>query len=64
MALEEGRTTIIAREVGSNKIAVIPLRVLENSIIEPMAETNRKSYSNAKSRWNCMVLWCAEAMVN
>lgn len=40
MALEAGRTTVIAREVGTNKIAVIPLRILENSNIEPMAETN------------------------
>lgn len=40
MALDAGRTTVIAREIGTNKIAVIPLRVLENSNIEPMAETN------------------------
>lgn len=40
MALEQGRTTVIARETGTNKIAVIPLRILENSTIEPMAETN------------------------
>ncbi|MCI8397651.1 MAG: hypothetical protein HFJ52_08670 [Clostridia bacterium] len=35
-----GRTTIIAREVGTNKKCIIPLRILENSQIEPMAETS------------------------
>lgn len=42
-----GRTTIIAVEVGTGKKCIIPLRILENSDIEPMVETNRKSYSNA-----------------
>lgn len=40
MALEAGRTTVIAREIGTDKIAIIPLRILENSNIEPMVETN------------------------
>ena len=34
-----GRTTIIAKEKNTDKIAVIPVRILENSSIEPMVET-------------------------
>lgn len=39
IAKKEGRTTVIAKEIGTDNIAVIPLRVLENSKIEPMVET-------------------------
>lgn len=35
-----GRTTIIAKEKNTDKIAVIPVRILENSSIEPMVETS------------------------
>lgn len=38
--ISAGRTAIIAREVGTNKKCIIPLRILENSKIEPMAETS------------------------
>lgn len=37
--VNEGRTTVIVREVGTDKKAVIPVRVLENSKVEPMVET-------------------------
>ena len=40
MALKSGRTTIIARETGSNKIGVIQVDIEENANIEPMVETN------------------------
>ena len=39
-ALEKGRTTLIAKETGTDKICVIQLLVTENSNIEPMVETN------------------------
>ena len=39
MALQTGRTTVIAREVGSDKISVIPLVIMENSNIEAQVET-------------------------
>jgi len=38
--MNEGRTTVIAREIGTDKIGVIPVRILENSEIEPMVRTN------------------------
>ncbi len=39
MAMKEGRATIVAKETGTEKIAVISVVVLENSNIEPMVET-------------------------
>lgn len=39
-AQNSGRTTIIAKEKGTDKIGVIQVRILENSKIEPMVETN------------------------
>ena len=57
LALNMGRTTVIAKERNADKIAVIQVRILENSTIEPMVATNRKPYSNAKNRWNSMELW-------
>lgn len=40
MAMELGRTTIVVKENGTDKICVIPLLITENSYIEPMVETN------------------------
>lgn len=40
MAQNTGRTTVIVKEEGTEKIAVIPLVVTENSKIEPMLETS------------------------
>ena len=40
MALNTGRTTVIVREIGTNRIAIIQLDIEENSNIEPMLETN------------------------
>lgn len=40
MAQAVGRTTVIIKEEGTDKIAVIPLVITENSNIEPMVETN------------------------
>lgn len=31
LALRQGRTTVIAKEIGTDKIAVVPVRILENS---------------------------------
>ena len=42
MAQETGRTTVIAREVGTDKIAVIPVFITENSNIEPQVLTSGK----------------------
>lgn len=39
LAQNVGRTTIIVKEAGTDKIAVIPLVVMENSNIEPMVKT-------------------------
>ncbi len=39
MAMKEGRASIIAKEEGTDKIAVISVVVTENSDIEPMVET-------------------------
>ena len=39
-AIKAGRTTAFAIEVGTNKKCMIPVRILENSKIEPMSETS------------------------
>ena len=39
-AINTGRTTIIVKETGTDKICVIQLLILENSNIEPMVATN------------------------
>lgn len=38
-AINRGRTTILAKEKGTDKIGVIQVRILENSTIEPMVKT-------------------------
>lgn len=42
MAQETGRTTVIAQEVGTDKIGVIPLLITEASSIEPQVLTSGK----------------------
>ena len=42
MAQETGRTTVIAKEVGTDKIGVIPVFITENSDIEPQVLTSGK----------------------
>lgn len=40
MAQETGRTTVIAKEIGTDKIGVIPVYITENSDIEPVVLTS------------------------
>ena len=57
VTMKQGRTTVIVKDTKTGKIAVINLIILDSGSIEPMVETKRKSYSNAKSRWKCMDIW-------
>ena len=55
MALKAGRTTIIAREKGTEKIGIIQIDIEEESKIEPMVETNGSHTVMLKSNgtvWN------------